>query len=116
MGLDDVRLAHVSHTEHQAWNSIPVADNSIAREEQRLGTFLGTRQLGKHNAHHERLDEDTRNALDAHREYRLRALLRHIAITIAYRRLGFHGVQEGGHHIGDLCYADRVRHVGHQIG
>jgi len=54
--------------------------------------------------------------LDAHGEYRLRTFLRHIAITIANGRLGLHGVQEGGHHVGHLRHAHRVRHVGHQIG
>jgi len=41
MGLDDVRLAHVAHPEHQTWHSIPVADHRIPGEEQCLGTLLG---------------------------------------------------------------------------
>lgn len=115
MRLNDVRFAHVAHTEHQTGCPIPMADDRVAGEEQRLGALLWTRQFGKDNADHEGLNEYTRDALYAHGEDRLGTLLGHIAIAIADGRLRFHRVQECRHHTLHLRHAHGMRHVGNQL-
>jgi hypothetical protein len=54
----------------------PLADDGAATEQQRLRPLLGPRHLGEHDAHHERLDHHARDALQAHDENCLWALLR----------------------------------------
>lgn len=86
MRLDDVRLAHIADAEHQAQDTVPLADYRVSAEQQRLRAFLRPGQLGKHHAHHERLDHDAHDALQAHDEYRLGTLLRGVFGTVTCRR------------------------------
>lgn len=53
---DQMRLlSHVAHTEHETQFAVPLADHGVSAEYKRLATLLGPGHLGKHDAHHERL-------------------------------------------------------------
>lgn len=94
MRLDDVALAHVPDAEHQTRHPVPVADDGIAREQQRLGALLRPGQLGKHDANHKCLDEHTGDALQGQYEHGLRAFLRHEAVPVADGVLRFQREQK----------------------
>lgn len=81
--LNDVTLAHVTNTEQQAGHPVPVADDSILREQKRLGTLLWARQLRKHDAHHKCLNEHAGYALQGKNKDTLGTLFRYVAISIA---------------------------------
>lgn len=61
--LDDVRFSHVAHAEHEAQDTVPLADDGVSTEQQRLRALFRPGQLGEHHAHHERLDHDAHYAL-----------------------------------------------------
>lgn len=68
MCFDDMTLAHVSHTEHESQLSVPLTDDRMSAEQKCLGALLGSRELGKHHSHHERLDHHSCDTLQAHDE------------------------------------------------
>lgn len=94
MRLDDVRLTHITHSEHQTRRTVAMTYHSIARKQQRLGSLFGTRQLGKYNAHHKCLDKNTCDTLQAYCENGLGAFLRYESVAISDRVLGFNRIQK----------------------
>jgi hypothetical protein len=76
--LDDVRAAHVADAEDETHLAVALADDGVAAEQQCLRPLLGPRQLGEHDAHHERLDHHPSDALQAHDADRSRTLLRYV--------------------------------------
>lgn len=107
MCLDDVALAHVTHPEHETRSPVPVADDSIPREQQSLGALFRSRQFRKHNAHHKCLNEHAHNTLQAHDEDRLGTLFRNEAVPVTNCVLSLHGEQEARREPEDLGYARR---------
>ena len=101
-GSDDVGLAHVSDAEEEAELSVALANDGVAAEEQRLRPHLGPRQFGEDHAHHERLDHDADDALDAHDEDGFRTLFRRVASAVADRMLRFDAEQEAGREAVDV--------------
>lgn len=91
---NDMTLAHISDTEHQAQLSVPLADDGILRKQQRLGAVLRPSHLRKNNSHHEGLNHDSVDRLEAHDEDRLWTFLRRRADTITDRMLRFDRKQE----------------------
>lgn len=63
VSLYNMTLPHVAHTEHQAWNSVPVTNHRAAGEEQRLCPLLRPGQLGEHDTYHKCLDKHAHDAL-----------------------------------------------------
>ncbi len=66
VGLHYMRLPHITHPTYQTEEAVPHAYHCILREHQRLTPLLGPGQLGKHYAHHERLNDDANTRLDHH--------------------------------------------------
>lgn len=95
-GPDDVGLPHVTHPEHQGQASIPLANDCVLGEQQRLGPLLSPRHLGKHNSGHKGRRHYTVNGLEAHHENGFGALGRRCADTIADGVLSLNGEQETG--------------------
>lgn len=93
-GPDYVTLPHVAHPEHQAQFTVPLTDDRVPREQQRLSPLLRPAHLGEHYAHHERLDHHAHDALDAHDEDRLWALLGRATAPVTDRVLGLDAEQE----------------------
>ena len=104
-GADDVRLAHVSDAEEKAELSVALANDGVATEEQRLRPHLGARQLREDHAHHESLDHDTDDALDAHDENGFRTLFRRVASAVADCVLRFDAEQEARRETVDVGHA-----------
>jgi hypothetical protein len=75
MGLNDMRLPHVSHPEQEAQMTVSLTNDGVAAEEKRLRPFLGARQLGEHDAHHEGLYHHSNYTLQTHNEDCLWTLL-----------------------------------------
>jgi hypothetical protein len=94
VSLYNVAFAHVPHSQHETGHAVPVTDDRVPREEQRLGALLGSRQLREHHPHHERLDHDAANALQTHHEDRLGTLLGGGATAVADRVLRLHAKKE----------------------
>lgn len=76
MGLYYVALPHIPYPEHETGHPVSVVYHSVPGEEEGLGPLLGPGKFGEHYPHHEGLDHNSADALDAHDEDRFRALLR----------------------------------------
>lgn len=83
MRLNDMGAAHVPHPEHQTQLPVPLTDHSVPAEQKGLGSFLRPGQLGENYPHHERLDHDSRDALQAEDEDCLRAFLGDGLVAVA---------------------------------
>lgn len=94
MSLDDVTLPHISHPEHETWNPVAMTYHRVPRKHQRLRPLLGPGQLGKHDAHHEGLNHDPGDALEAHDEDGFGAFFRRRPAAVAYRVLRLHAEKE----------------------
>ena len=79
-----MRLPHVSHSEQEAQLAIPLVDDGVPAEQQRLRALLGTGQFGEHDADHERLYHDADDALQAQHEYRLGTFLRRVPVSYTH--------------------------------
>jgi len=73
--LGQVRLAHVADAELQAQLAVAHAHAAVAAEDERGGALLGPRQLGEHDARHQRLDDEPDHRLQADGGHQVRALL-----------------------------------------
>ena len=85
---------HVADAEHQTELAISLTDDSVSRKQQRLSSLLGPAHLREHYTDHERLDHHADDALDAHDEDRLGALLGGATAPITDRVLRFDAEQE----------------------
>lgn len=63
---DDEGLPHVPDTKEQTQVAVSHADTYIAGKHNSVGALLGTGQLSEHHAHHEGLQYNARDALNAH--------------------------------------------------
>lgn len=93
-GPDYVTLPHVAYPKHQAQFTVPLTDDRVSREQQRLSPLLRPAHLGEHYSHHERLDHHPDDALDAHDEDRLGAFLGRATAPVTDRVLGLDAEQE----------------------
>lgn len=90
-----MRFAHISHTKHQAGNTVAMADYRITGKQQCLSALLRPWQFGEYDANHEGLNEDAHNTLQTHGENGFWTLFRDKAIAVADGVLGFYGIEEG---------------------
>lgn len=72
---DNEGLPHVPNPEEEAEVPVPQTDAGLTGKHYGVGPLFGPRQLGKHHAHHERLQDDARDALKAHHQHSLWTLL-----------------------------------------
>ncbi|KAJ8892246.1 hypothetical protein PR048_004826 [Dryococelus australis] len=105
--LHDVRLAHVADAEHEAEEPVPLADDGVPAEEQCLRALLRARQLGEHDADHEGLYHNSGDALQAHHEDGLGALLCSVSRPVAYGVLRLDAEEEAGREAVHLADAGR---------
>lgn len=83
VGPNDEGLPHVPDAKQQTQAAVPHADTYIAGKHNGVGALLGTGQLSEHNAHHEGLQYDARDALNAHHQHCLGAFLRDVSGSIS---------------------------------
>lgn len=82
VSLNDVGLAHVPHSEHEAELAVSLIDDGIPAEQESLSSLLRPRQFGEHYAHHEGLDHHPNQTLETHHKYCLRAFISRVLGTI----------------------------------
>lgn len=66
MSLQQTPLLQIGDVNHQPQSSIPHADQGVAAENNGLCPIGADSELGKEEAGHNSLDDDTQNALEAH--------------------------------------------------
>ena len=72
---NDEGFPHVPDPEEETKVPVPQADARLSGEHDRVGSLLRPRQLSEHPPHHERLQDDARDALKTHDQHSLWTLL-----------------------------------------
>lgn len=73
MSLGQRRLAHITDSKQQAQLSVTHANHRIFAKQNRRRSFDRSRQLGKNDAGHEGLEDETGQKLNTHNENNRRA-------------------------------------------
>lgn len=63
-GGDDHALPQVSHSKHEGGAAIPLRDDGVPGEDERLGSAVGLRRLHEDAAEHHGVDNQPHNVLD----------------------------------------------------
>ena len=82
VSLDNVALPHVTDSKHEARLPVPLTDDRVPREQQRLRSLLGPGKLGENYPHHECLQYHTCHRLDTYDEHSLRTLVRRVLRSV----------------------------------
>ena len=110
-GANQRRRPHVAEPEHEAEPAVPLTDHSTPRKQQRLRALLRPGQLREHDADHERLDDESDDALYAQQDHCFSALIRDVAVPVADRVLGLQAEEEATREVLDVIHTCAPRVV-----
>lgn len=104
-------VPQVPHSEHEAQLPVPLRNDRVLAEHQRLRALLRLRHLNEHAADEEGVHDRPQQRLEEEEDDTLRALLRDVAVSVADGRLRFDEEQKRGGkvvHVGDARSVGRV--------
>ena len=117
VALNQVARSQVRQPHQQVEASVPQGDEGVLAEHDRLPPVAGLRELGKDDPGHASLDDDPKDALEAHHDDRHGTLLRCRSPPVTYRVLGLQTEEEAGGEVLDVVHTHNVllRLVLHQV-
>lgn len=104
-------VPQVPHSEHEAQLPVPLRNDRVLAEHQRLCALLRLRHLDEHAADEKGVHDGTQQRLEEEEDDTFGALLRDVAVAVADGRLGLDEKQERGGkvvHVGDARSVGRV--------
>ena len=108
VALNQVAWSQVCQPHQQVEATVPQGDEGVLAEHDGLPPVAGLRELGKDDACHASLDDDSKDALEAHHDDRHGTLLRCGSPPVTYRVLGLQTEEEAGGEVLDVVHANRV--------
>lgn len=104
-------VSQVSHSEHEAQLPVPLRNDRVLAEHQRLRALLGLRHLDEHAAYQESVHDGAQQRLEEEEDDTLWALFRDVPVAVADGRLGLDEEQKRGGKVVDVGDARGVGRV-----
>jgi len=86
MRLNQVRVPHVAHAKQEAQGAVAERNASMLAEDQRGGSLFRPRHLGKDQAGHERLDQQSADCLRTQGHYDTVAFCGDVSVDVQHFR------------------------------